>query len=285
MAVMDPTGGLRPISLTPSAFTEDLHDQEAQQDDWTPLVQQKPTPTFASRIPTFNKIKLNHRTRLFFRIVSLIASGTSLGALGSVLFSFTKTRYVRSHHDNGLVWPQNIHLSCTFLMLSAAAVTFLTDFAFFGYSVKADVRRLDGMKLKAIALAVNVVCLILLASAKTVEQLAEKNQRNVPTLSWTCHAKTLHWDEGVMVDFPFLCGEMVSAGEFCELERVLLTEAKIASRVAMAIALGCQGLILMTILVDCFHRTGPKKPKLVMSKEFKEVKGWTKFMDMFSRSR
>jgi len=152
-------------------------------------------------------------------------------------------------------------------MLSAAAVTFLTDFAFFGYSVKADVRRLDGMKLKAIALAVNVVCLILLVSAKTVEQLAEKNGRNVPTLSWTCHAKTLHWDEGIMVDFPFLCGEMI------------------ASRVAMAIALGCQGLILVTILVDCFHRTGPKKPKLVMSKEFKEVKGWTKFMDMFSRSR
>ena len=48
-------------------------------------------------------------------------------------------------------------------------------------------------------------------------------------------------------------------------------------------ALGCQVLILATILVDCFYRLGPKKPKLVVSKGFKPVKGWTKFLDMFSR--
>ncbi|KAF8252791.1 hypothetical protein K440DRAFT_657961 [Wilcoxina mikolae CBS 423.85] len=270
MAVMDPTGGLRPISLsTPSVFTEDLHDQEAQQnDDWTPLVQQKPVPTLTLRKPSFDWRKFNHRTRLFFRIVSLVASGASFGALSSVLYSFFTTRYVKSHHDNNdFVWPQNMHLHCTILMLSAAIVTFLSDLAFFGASVKVNVRSLDGVKLKAIALADNVVCLVLMVAAKTVEQLSEKNRRNVPTLSWTCHAKTLHWDEAVTVDFPFLCGEVI------------------ASRLTMAISLGCQVFVLATILIDCFWRTGPRKPKLVVSKEFKVVKGWTKFTDMFSRSR
>ncbi|KAF8534019.1 hypothetical protein BDD12DRAFT_447926 [Trichophaea hybrida] len=270
MAVMDPIGGLRPIPLsTSSVFTEDLHDQEAQQnDDWTPLVQQKPVPTLTIRKPSFDWRKFNHRTRLFFRIVSLVASGASLGTLSSVLYSFFTTRYLKSHHDNqDFVWPQNIHLHCTILLLSAAIVTFLSDFAFFGASAKVNVRSLDDVKLKAIALAVNVVCLMLLVAAKTLEYLSEKNWRNVPTLSWTCHAKTLHWDEAVTVDFPFLCIEVV------------------ASWFTITISLGCQVFILATILIDYFWRTGLRKPKLVVSKEFKVVKGWTKFTDMFSRSR
>ena len=220
MAYIDPTGGNRQISQIntrpASVFAEELNDPDMVQEDWTPLVQEKPqvVPGLSqgsggtSRKAWLDKQKLNYRTRLFFRITSLIASGTALGSLGSVLFTYTKTRHMLSHHGGQPVWPQRIRFQSTFLMLAAAVVTFVADITFFAASIKVQVRKLENWLLKLLALGVTCVCLTLVSAAVAVSEIAQKDP-NKSTLMWVCDAKELDWDEAVTVDFPFLCGEMV----------------------------------------------------------------------------
>ena len=220
MAFIEPTGGNREISQLntrpASVFTGDPDDPEMVQEDWTPLVQEKPPlpPSLSQnssgirRKAWLDKQKLNYRARLFFRIVSLIASGAALGSLGSVVFTYAKTHSMLSHHGGRPVWPQNIGFQSTDLMLAAAVITFAADIAFFAASIKVQARKLESWLLKLLALGVTCVCLALVSAAVAVSVIAEKDP-DKKTLTWVCEAKELHWDEAMTVDFPFLCGEMV----------------------------------------------------------------------------
>ncbi|KAA8900320.1 hypothetical protein FN846DRAFT_920801 [Sphaerosporella brunnea] len=211
--------------------------------------------TLKTSLTELNKAQLNHRLRLVFRIVSLIASGTTLGALGSVLYTYEMTKHAHSHHDGSLLWPQNVSFVTTRVQLAAAVVAFAGDLGFFIASYKPRVRRLDAALLKSFALVATGVCISVLASAIGAYEVAMK-----PTLVWTCEAKDLHWDE--VVDFPFLCGELV------------------ASRWMMVVALVFQALILATILFDMFYRGDrPKKPKATVKEGFKAITGWQKVLD------
>jgi hypothetical protein len=219
MAVMDPTGGLREISKlreSHSSFIEDLSDEEQPEETSSPLVGhppklRRPRTRYSWKLTfltTINKSQVNRRLRLLFRIVSMIASGTILGSLGSVLYIYETTKDQKSHHEGDLIWPMGVDYLSTRVQLAAAVLTFATDLGFFVASYKVVVRRLDTALLKTFALVTTSACIGVLAAAIGTYEVAEASAR--PTLMWTCTAKTLHWDEAMTVDFPFLCGEMVS---------------------------------------------------------------------------
>lgn len=218
MAHINPIGGLVEISElntdTSSIFYEDFSDPEdsipsgpsAELSTNSPLVPKshRRRRIKASRV---NKKQLNYRTRLVFRVVSLIASGTTFGSLASLLYSYNGTK--AATHGGGKVWPDDIQLNSTMVMLAAAVVTFVSDLALFIASAKQSVRRLEGAAMKALALATALVCASLCVAGVTIGEVWEMDP-GTKTLMWTCFAKTQVWDESVTVDFPYLCGEMVS---------------------------------------------------------------------------
>jgi hypothetical protein len=216
---MDPTGGLREISKlreSHSSFAEDLSDEEQPQETSSPLVGQPPKlrrprtryPWKPAFLASINKSQVNRRLRLVFRIFSMIASGTILGSLGSVLYIYETTKMQISHHGGGFIWPMGVDYLATRVQLAAAVLTFVADLGFFVASYKVAVRRLDTALLKTFALVTTSACIGVLAAAIVTYEVAAASMR--PTLMWTCTAKTLQWDEAMTVDFPFLCGEMVT---------------------------------------------------------------------------
>ncbi|KAI5820830.1 hypothetical protein BZA77DRAFT_299966 [Pyronema omphalodes] len=264
MAVMDPTGGLRDIRSLNTAYSPIPRETGCQDDDWNTQSDggALPLPVISQRI-SYTKQKALHRSRLVFRIVSLVASGTALGSFGDVVWSYMKTRDARSHHGNEKIWPDDIaHFSCVYMMISAAVITFVVDFGWFIASIKPEVRQLQGNKLKAICGAVEAVCLALMIAGVAVLEKAQGDKKE-KWLGWVCEAKTLHSHEASMVDFPFLCGEVKAA------------------RVAMYLTLAVQVVLVLTVIIDFFYRPGYSK--FVLSKEYRMRRPWEKFLNVFRR--
>lgn len=224
MSHYNPTGGLVDIlRLNPNnspIYYQDLSDAEDHEpgsgakqevDTESPLVagKTKKRRVWISRISVqlsrVNWKRVNSRTRLVLRAVSLIASGTTFGSLGSALYSYNATK--TATHPGGNIWPP-INLHPTVVMLSAAVVTFAADLAFFGASAKAVVRKLETPMVKTVAMMVALVCGSFCIAGVTVGEVLEIDS-HTDTLMWTCFAKKQTWDETVTVDFPFLCGEVV----------------------------------------------------------------------------
>ncbi|KAI5848948.1 hypothetical protein BZA05DRAFT_403254 [Tricharina praecox] len=278
MAVMDPTGGLRDISTlgrsSASLFHEDFSEDESSgRPAAEPLVSQsKPKKPRRRRtgMPTKQGVrkfiskldyhKLNYRTRLTLRITSMIASGTTLGSIGSVLYTYTSTQ-AATHEQQGdaaNVWPRDIFFDATYVMLAAAVVTFAADLAFFIASIKVNVRKLGTAAHKFSALTITGVCLSMVIAAVALDR--KTNRGDTPTLFWVCVAKQQTWND-VEIDFPFLCGEMLAA------------------RWALIGTLLLQAMILATIVVDVIYRDGPRKPKPVVGRGYKVVSGWRGVLD------
>jgi hypothetical protein len=208
---MDPTGGLRDIRSLNTAYAPIPRDPVCQDDDWNTQSNRGalPLPVMSQKV-SYTKQKALHRSRLVFRIISLVASGTALGSFGDVVWSYMKTRDARSHHGSEKIWPDDIaHFSCVYMMISAAVITFVVDFGWFVASIKPEVRQLQGNKLKAICGAVEAVCLALMIAGVAFLEKAQGDKKE-KWLGWVCEAKTLHSDEASTVDFPFLCGEVVN---------------------------------------------------------------------------
>jgi len=229
MAVMDPTGGLRDISTlgrsSASLFHEDFSEEEVEreEDDGRPAAeplvsQQKKKKPRRRRtgLPTKRGMRkfiarldyhqLNYRLRLTLRITSMITSGTTLGSIGSLLYTYTSTRGTTLGNGDD-VWPRNIFFDGTYVMLAAAVATFAADLAFFALSIRADVRKLSSAAHKFSALSITSVCLALVIAAVALDNRIAKGSKT--TLFWVCVARQQTWDN-VSIDFPFLCGEMVS---------------------------------------------------------------------------
>jgi len=230
MAVMDPTGGLRDISTlgrsSASLFHEDFSEEEEverEEDDGRPAAeplvsQQKKKKPRRRRtgLPTKRGMRkfiarldyhqLNYRLRLTLRITSMITSGTTLGSIGSLLYTYTSTRGTTLGNGDD-VWPRNIFFDGTYVMLAAAVATFAADLAFFALSIRADVRKLSSAAHKFSALSITSVCLALVIAAVALDNRIAKGSKT--TLFWVCVARQQTWDN-VSIDFPFLCGEMVS---------------------------------------------------------------------------
>ena len=222
MAVMDPTGGLRDISTlgreSASFFHEDFSEEEGRPAD-VPLVSQKKPRRRRTGLPTkqgvrkFNSKldyhKLNYRARLTLRISSMIVSGTTLGSIGSVLFTYTST-HAKTYEHGGItedVWPKDMFFDGTYVMLAAALITFVVDLAFFVASIKVNVRKLVTVCHKFSAFTITSVCLGMLIAAVAMDAKVAKGKRG--SLFWVCVAREQKWDH-VSINFPFLCGEMAS---------------------------------------------------------------------------
>lgn len=171
-----------------------------------------PRPATQSRTKAMfamDSAKLPSRIRLFFRIFSMISAGTTCACVVDVTLAYTRTHFSKSLEDDK-VWPEDLSLSPTIGILVTTGLTFAGDFMWFLLSAKERVRRLSERKHKLWAVGLATICATMLLVAVVYAHFMDKPTADRSTLAWVCRAKDKEWGEEVYVDFPFLCGELVS---------------------------------------------------------------------------
>ncbi|KAI5797816.1 hypothetical protein EDC01DRAFT_727496 [Geopyxis carbonaria] len=262
----DPTGGLREISTlssTPRPLDPDSTAYTTYGDAPPPprtlfqrTLQLRATrPPGAPRRPSrfrLNPLKTSPRLRLIFRIISLIASGTTFASLSDVLFTYAKTRELRD------VWPAKTDVVPTVAVLVASLACFIGDLVWFGCSARERVRLLPTTRLRAWAAG--------MATVMVAGQIAAIVYADIDTarggrdgMDWVCTAKSQEWDEKVSqkVDFAFLCGEVAAAG------------------VARWGVVGAQVAVLMTVVWEVVApMVGSRKGERGMKTQHQRGVGW-----------
>ncbi|CUS15655.1 unnamed protein product [Tuber aestivum] len=208
------------------------------------------------------------RARVVFRAFSLIASGTVLGAAAHMLWHYIDTK--GEFYDGKLIWPENLTLMPTALMLAIAAYTFLTDLGFLIGSAWKDFRYLKN-KTAAIIVALNsfTSCIGWILSI-----LFSLQQRDRPTLLWVCSVKEVHFSadesEGAPMDFALHCIELLHQIQIPNQSPQRFTW------IAACIVAAAQGLVVFTIVFSyCGGR--PKKPKFKVPKHVRLAGRWSSF--------
>ncbi|PWW74708.1 hypothetical protein C7212DRAFT_283303 [Tuber magnatum] len=196
------------------------------------------------------------RARVVFRAFSLIASGTVLGAAAHMLFHYLDTK--GELYDRKLIWPANLTIMPTALMLGIAAYTFLTDLGFLIGSAWKDFRYLKN-KIVAVIVGLNSLtsCIGWILSI-----LFSLQQRDRPTLLWVCSVgevpRSADESEGTPMDFALHCIELRFTW------------------IAACIVAAAQGLVVFTIVFSCCGGP-PKKPKYKTPKDLLPPGRWSSF--------
>ncbi|KAG0137821.1 hypothetical protein HOY82DRAFT_666756 [Tuber indicum] len=223
-------------------------------------LKQQPESRIRTIIRNFRKNpeKPLSRARVVFRAFSLIASGTVLGATAHMLWHYLDTKY--DLHNGKLIWPADLTIMPTALMLSIAVYTFLTDLGFLIGSAWKNFRYLKN-KTAATIVALNSLtsCIGWILSI-----LFSHQQRDRPTLLWVCsvknNPKSPQDSEGSPMDFALHCSELNFTW------------------IAACIVASAQGLVVFTIIFSCCGGR-PKKPKFKAPKDVLPVGRWSSFVD------
>ncbi|RPA98548.1 hypothetical protein L873DRAFT_1913226 [Choiromyces venosus 120613-1] len=196
------------------------------------------------------------RARVVFRAFSLIASGAVLGAIAHMLWHYIDTR--GEFHHGKLIWPENLTIMPTALMLAIAIYTFLTDLGFLIGSAWTNFRYLRN-KVAAVLVALNSLTSCI---GWIVSILFSLQQQDRPTLLWVCSVKkaphSADESEGSPMDFSLHCSELNFTW------------------IAACVVAAAQGLVVFTIVFSCCGGR-PKKPKFKAPKDVRPAGRWSSF--------